>query len=344
MNKDELWFILLNLSNKEKIYLINKYKSINYIRNNINKISELYKLNIKANEIEIEELIKYMKEKGIGYITIFSEEYPESLLSAYDPPYALFYIGNLDLLKTKMIAVVGARNCSQYGIEVSKLIAKELSENNVTLVSGMALGIDSVAQSSAIDNFGKTIAVLGCGVDYIYPKSNKILYEKIKKEGLIISEYLPKTTPRPYYFPMRNRIISGISEGVIVVEASEKSGSLITANYALYQGKTVVAVPGSIFQKSFSGCNKLIRDGAYIFSSLDDFRSLFNLRKKEREKSEISLLKKSLFNIISDEPKHLDEILESVNVDRKVLFGLLFEMQKKNEIICLPGNYFVKSL
>ncbi|ASW42932.1 DNA-processing protein DprA [Clostridium isatidis] len=344
MNKDELWFILLNLSNKEKISLIKKYKSINYIRNNINKISELYKLNLELKESQIEELIEYMEEKGIDYITIFSEEYPETLLSAYDPPYALFYIGNLDLLKSRMIAVIGARNCSQYGMEAAKLIAKELSDNNVTIVSGMAIGIDSIAQKCAVENSGKTIAVLGCGVDYIYPKSNKLLYENIKKDGLIISEYIPRTNPRPYYFPMRNRIISGISEGLIVVEASSKSGSLITADYALYQGKSVMAVPGSIFQRNSNGCNKLIRDGAHILSSLEDLRSLFNLKKKDKEKGKISSLKMSLFNIISDEPKHLDEILESVNVDRKVLFGLLFEMQKKNEIICLPGNYYVKSL
>lgn len=344
MNKDELWFILLNLSNKEKISLIKKYKSINYIRNNINKISELYKLNLELKESQIEELIEYMEEKGIDYITIFSEEYPETLLSAYDPPYALFYIGNLDLLKSRIIAVIGARNCSQYGMEAAKLIAKELSDNNVTIVSGMAIGIDSIAQKCAVENSGKTIAVLGCGVDYIYPKSNKLLYENIKKDGLIISEYIPRTNPRPYYFPMRNRIISGISEGLIVVEASSKSGSLIIADYALYQGKSVMAVPGSIFQRNSNGCNKLIRDGAHILSSLEDLRSLFNLKKKDKEKGKISSLKMSLFNIISDEPKHLDEILESVNVDRKVLFGLLFEMQKKNEIICLPGNYYVKSL
>ncbi|NLL30558.1 MAG: DNA-protecting protein DprA [Clostridiales bacterium] len=344
MNKEELWFVLLKLSNEEKIHLLRKYKSISYIRNNINKIEELYKLNKEVKEIEVEELIEYMEEKGIGYITIFSEEYPKSLLSTYNPPYALFYIGNLDLLKNKMIAVIGARNCTQYGIEVTKVIAKELTENNVTIVSGMAIGIDSVAQKVAVENSGNTIAVLGCGVDYIYPKTNKLLYEKIKKEGLIISEFLPKTTPRPYYFPMRNRIISGISEGLVVVEASSKSGSLITADYALYQGKPIMAVPGSIFQKNSAGCNKLLRDGAHILSDLEDLRSLFNLRAKEGKKTKVSSLRKSLFNIISDEPRHLDEILECVNVDRKVLFGLLFEMQKKNEIICLPGNYYVKSL
>ena len=181
MNKEELWFVLLKLSNEEKIHLLRKYKSISYIRNNINKIEELYKLNKEVKEIEVEELIEYMEEKGIGYITIFSEEYPKSLLSTYNPPYALFYIGNLDLLKNKMIAVIGARNCTQYGIEVTKVIAKELTENNVTIVSGMAIGIDSVAQKVAVENSGNTIAVLGCGVDYIYPKTNKLLYEKLKE-------------------------------------------------------------------------------------------------------------------------------------------------------------------
>jgi DNA processing protein len=344
MDKDELWFILLELSNEKKLKLLIKYKSIRYIKNNKDNIIELSNITKDFNEEEIVEFDEYMKKNGIKYITVSSEEYPKTLISAYNPPFALFYIGNLDLLKNKLIAVIGARNCTQYGVEAAKIIGKELSSNDVTVVSGMALGIDSVAQNSAIDGNGRTIAVLGCGVDVIYPKANRSLYNKIVKDGLVLSEYLPKTTPKPYYFPMRNRIISGISEGIVVVEATSKSGSLITVDYALAQNKPVMAVPGSIFQRNSGGCNKLLRDGAHMLSDLDDLRLLFKIKGYENQESKINNSKNVLLKAISDEPKHLDDLLETVNVDRKVIFELLFEMQKRNEIICLPGNYYAKSL
>lgn len=346
MRSDELWFVLSNISNRKKLYLLDKYKNEGNIRKCKSSIIELQK--IKSSDLVTEDKIKefndYINNNGIKYITIKSKEYPESLKHVQDPPYVLFYKGSIELLKGKLGAIIGARRCTQYGIQIAKIIGKELSENNITVVSGLAAGIDSVSQKSAIEFVGKTIGVLGCGIDVIYPKSNKLLYEKVIKEGLIISEFLPKTPPMSYNFPRRNRIISGLSDKLVIVEANKKSGSLITVDYALSLGKEIMAVPGPVISGNSEGCNKLIRDGAKPFTELEDLYDFFNINKKKINNKEVSGFKVDLLNAINNEPKHLDDIIESVNVDRKVLFELLFEMQNKNEIICLPGNYYAKSL
>ncbi|GAA0085400.1 DNA-processing protein DprA [Clostridium sp. CTA-7] len=345
MNSDELWLILANISNEKKVSLIEKYGDETTIKKYKDEIKEFKKVKIDLNTDErINEFRNYINSFGIGYITIKSKEYPESLRYITDPPYVLFYKGNIDLLNKRLAAVIGARKCTQYGVEVAKIIGKELSENNITVVSGLASGIDSVAQRSAIEFRGKTIGVLGCGIDIVYPKSNKFLYEKVIKEGLLISEFLPRTPPMPYNFPRRNRIISGISEKLIVIEATKKSGSLITVDFALSIGKEIMAIPGPVLNGNSEGCNKLIRDGAKPFTEMDDLYDFFDINKEKDKKMEVNEYKISLLKVINDEPKHLDDIIKTVNVDRKVLFELLFEMQNRNEIICLPGNYYAKSL
>ncbi|MDU5107817.1 MULTISPECIES: DNA-processing protein DprA [unclassified Clostridium] len=346
MDTNEIWFILLQLSNDKKIKLIRKYSNEENIRKNSSIIKELKGANInEVTEEKIKKFQEYINKNNIGYITINSKEYPENLNHLSDPPYVIFYKGNLELLKGELIAVIGARKYSGYGAQVTKVISKELSENNFTVVSGLAAGIDSIAQRSAIDYPGKTIGVLGCGIDIIYPKSNKLLYEDIlKNHGLIISEFLPNTPPMAYNFPRRNRIISGISKKLIIIEATDKSGSLITVNYALELGMDVMAVPGPVFNGNSEGCNKLIRDGAKPFTEMVDLYDFLSIIKEKNKNREKNTCKSIILNIINSEPIHLDDIIESVNVDRKVLFELLFEMQNRNEIICLPGNYYAKSI
>lgn len=346
MRKDEIWFILLDLPNKKKVNLLKLYKDEGEIRKNKDYIKEFKGKNLDLiTEEKIECFIDYINNNGIGYITIKSKEYPNDLNYVEDPPYVLFYKGNLDLLKGELAAIIGARKCTNYGREVAKIIGKELSENNITVVSGLAAGIDSIAQKSAINYKGKTIGVLGCGIDVIYPKSNKYLYEEIVRSGgLIISEYLPNTPPLAYNFPRRNRIISGISKKIVIVEATKKSGSLITVNYALELGREIMAIPGPVINGNSDGCNKLIRDGATPFTEMQDLYDFFNI-KNENDIIELKNSYKSmLLEAINSEPKHLDDIIRVVNVDRKVLFELLFEMQNGNEIICLPGNYYAKSI
>ena len=346
MDSNEIWFILIQISNDKKVKLIRKYCNEENIRKNSSIIKELKEKSVEeVTEEKIEKFKDYINKNGIGYITINSKEYPEKLQHLDEPPYVIFYKGNLELLMGNLIAVIGARRCSGYGAEVAKRIAKEISENNFTVVSGLAAGIDSIAQKSAINYPGKTIGVLGCGIDVIYPKSNKILYDDIlKNNGLIISEFLPTTPPMAYNFPRRNRIISGISSKLIIIEATVKSGSLITVNYALELGMDIMSIPGPVFNGNSEGCNKLIRDGAKPFTEMQDLYDFISITKEKYKNKEKNTYKLRLLKAINNEPIHIDDIIESVNVDRKVLFELLFEMQNRNEIICLPGNYYAKSI
>lgn len=343
--KYKIWLLMLNVNDCLKIELIKKYNKECEI---YKKIDELIpKVNKKQGyikEVELEkadEICRWIKENNVGFITYFDKDYPEELKEIEAPPYGLFYKGNINILKDRKVAIVGSRSCSQYGLEITKLLTKELISFNITIVSGGAKGIDSCAHKTCIENSGKTIVVLGCGIDIIYPAMNKSLFNKVLKDGLIITEFAPGTKPLKYNFPRRNRIISGLSEIVMVTEASEKSGSLITAGIAAEQNKSVMAVPGSIFSKNSQGCNKLIRDGAQMFCDMEDLRALLNLTCKDKERI-ISPIKQKILSIVSDEPVHIDEIVNKTFIDREAIFNVLFDMQIKNEIISLPGNYYAK--
>ena len=263
----------------------------------------------------------------------------------------MYVLGNKKILNNKGIAIVGTRDCTKYGKNISFKFSKELTQKGFNIISGLALGIDTYAHLGTVQinmenskSIGKTIAVLGCGIDELYPKQNKILAKQILKTGgCIISEYPNGTKPNKANFPQRNRIISGLSnEGVIVVEASKKSGSLITVDYAQEQHKKILAVPGSIFNETSAGCNSLIYDGCDPFLGKQDLYDFLNIIKKGGENNNKNDIKMDLLKKIGKEPIHIDKIIGSVNIDRTALFELLFEMQNENEIICLPGNYYVK--
>ena len=199
------------------------------------------------------------------------ENYPKALLNISNPPEKLFVLGNETILDNFGIAIVGSRNCTKYGEEVAKSIAYNLSKYNINVVSGMAKGIDSAAHIGTIMGKGKTIAVLGSGFKHIYPKENmELLKDIINSGGAVITEYEEDTLPKPENFPKRNRIISALSQGVVVVEAGKRSGSLITAEIALEEGKEVFAVPGNIISKTSKGTNELIKDGAKLVENVID--------------------------------------------------------------------------
>lgn len=225
------------------------------------------------------ELICSINKAGIKVITLVDDLYPEYLKNIYDPPLLLYLKGNL-VKNEKAVAVVGSRRATAYGQKMAGVLAQELAMNGITVVSGMARGIDSYAHKSALDANGRTIAVTGCGLDIVYPPENRRLAEIIAAKGAVISEYMPGIQPMPHNFPARNRIISGISLGVVVIEASEKSGSLITVNMALEQGRDVFAVPGNVTSMNSRGTNKLIKDGAKLVTGIDDILeelSIFDL-------------------------------------------------------------------
>ena len=349
MDKYELWFITLDISNETKIMLIEKYNNEQNIYNNINVI-------IKGNILtyrEYEKIIIHDISKGealretlekleINYVVYSNTSYPNKLRDINEPPYVLFYKGDITLMYSDMVAIVGARKNTVYGEMVTKTLVNEISLMPYGVISGVAYGIDSIAHKTILFNGGKTIGVLGCGLDIVYPKVNRKLYEEIIKNGLLISEFLPGTKPYPYNFPRRNRIISGLSNGIIVIEAAQRSGTLITARLALDQGKEVMVIPGSIMNEKSRGCHSLMNDGAECFVEMEDLYAFLNVTKNTEKNKTKNTIKDKVLSIISDEPIHLDKIIESVNVDRVVIFELLFEMQNRNEIICLPGNYYAK--
>jgi len=348
----DLWLILLNISNFQKRKLIDRYKTPKNVYNNFedilkeNKIISKKLKNFQKEDMyyEISNLKETLARKNIGYITYANPLYREKLRGILDSPYFLFYRGNIDVINKRSIGVVGARNYSSYGLTVTKLLTKELITNNITLISGGARGIDSIAHKTALDNNGYNISVLGCGIDIAYPSENKDLFSRIAENGVVISEFLLGTPPLRENFPRRNRIISGLSQGVIVIEASEKSGSLITARIALEQEKTVIAVPGSILYSGASGSNKLLRDGASICTDVQDLRVLLSLEHVNISPMKVAPEKSEILEIITDSPVHIDDIFKNTSVDRGSLYALLFEMQIKSEIICLPGNYYVRTI
>lgn len=216
-------------------------------------------------EIDKHEMEKVLDSNSDNYISLLDTNYPLSLKEIFKPPFVLFYQGDINLLtdsSRKKIAVIGSRDNSDYGKTSTEKICNNLTESNSIIISGLAKGIDSIAHKTCLENGGKTIAVLGNGLDYVYPKENKDLYEEIANKGLIISEYPSGTKPDKTYFPARNRIISGLCDALVVTEAKTKSGTMNTVYHALEDGKPIFCVPDKI--NCNSGCNKLIQEGAHL--------------------------------------------------------------------------------
>ncbi len=225
----------------------------------------------KARSLNPEEEEQKLKAKEINFLVLGEEGYPGLLDQIYDPPWLLFYKGSGAVCgKGFRVAMVGARKASAYGQAVCERLARDLVGNGVVVVSGAAQGIDSAAHRGALAVGGPTIAVLGCGVDVVYPRTNRRLFREIEEKGLLISEYPPGTEPAPYHFPARNRIIAGLCAGVVVVEAGKKSGALITADFALEEGREVFAVPGSVNSSLSKGCHMLLRMGAVLVEEAED--------------------------------------------------------------------------
>lgn len=224
-----------------------------------------------AQETGPEALQELLMEKGISFVTLRDEHYPGRLREIPDPPYGLFVKGQLPTEECPAVAVIGARDCSEYGSFVADGIGRRLAESGVQVVSGMARGIDGISQAAALKAGGRSFGVLGCGVDICYPAANRTLYDQLCEQGGVLSVHPPGTEPRPQHFPPRNRIVSGLADALVVVEARDRSGTLITVDMALEQGREVYAVPGRVTDRLSDGCNHLLRQGAGVFLSPEDF-------------------------------------------------------------------------
>ena len=244
------------------------------------KLSEQYQRKAtQMSEIsrgyDVSGVYERMREKGIFLVTEKESQFPEQLSQIPDKPYVLYYAGKLPQRGKKSVALVGARDCTSYGRYMAEQFGASFAKAGVQVISGMARGIDGIGQSAALREGGYSLGVLGCGVDFCYPRENKELYERLLADGGICSEYPPGTEPKAFLFPPRNRIISGLCDAVLVVEAREKSGTLITVDMALEQGRDVYALPGRATDPLSSGCNRLIRQGAGMVTTPEDFLEEF---------------------------------------------------------------------
>ena len=286
-NKYYIWLSLLkNISTKEKIFLLQKYrnpKSI-FLKSGEELLDDLDFIKDKRKEKILNEInninyskildskIEKMKKLNIKVLAINDEKYPSNLRRIYDSPICIYYKGNIDILNRKnKIAIIGCREYSTYGKSLAINFSYKLAQKGIIIVSGCARGIDSFAHKGCILANKETVAVLGNGLDYIYPPENKILEEQIlNSNGILLTEYIVGSKPNKYTFPARNRIISALSESVLVIEAKQKSGTLITVDFALEQGKNIYAIPGNITEANSKGTNELIKQGAKIFTGIKD--------------------------------------------------------------------------
>lgn len=281
---------------------------------------------------------------NMDIITPGMHEYPAALQEIKNYPKQLYYTGNINILKKRCAAIVGSRNTNQYGRSIAVSMAEKLAEKDVTVVSGMARGIDTCAHRGALKAEGSTVAVLGCGIDICYPEENAGLKKEIEGSGLILSEYPAGTEPRPFYFPQRNRIISGLSEVVIVVQARNESGALITAELAAEQGREVCAVPGNIDSQYNLGNNKLIKDGARPLVSAADVLEVMGLDTldKKTAKKLLSDTEQSIFMMLLERGEMtVDELCCRLQKPPSYVSSIVTVMELKGAVSTALGKIFI---
>ncbi|MEA2016786.1 MAG: DNA-processing protein DprA [Actinomycetota bacterium] len=312
----------------------------------------------KCSSRSCREIIDFILKRKIGLLEIGSDDYPELLEKIHLPPPVLFYKGSKIKKMEFAIAVVGSRKYTNYGRDVAGYISKSLSGAGITVVSGLAAGIDSFAHKAAVKEKGGSIGVLGCGIDMVYPPENKFLYESIPGNGAIITEFLPGTPPLKSNFPVRNRIISGLCSGVVVVEAGERSGAIITSEMALEQNREVFAIPGNIFNPANKGCHKLIKQGAKLVEKVDDILEelsgyrdkIINLDKEtgsiynkyKRRDFNLSDNELKIYNLLGYKPKSMEEIVGYSGVDLRIVLNAIASLEMKRLVREDSFNKYVR--
>lgn len=317
-------------------------------KNNIKFINDELKnkLHISHNSFP-DKLFNKLETENIKIITIFDDKYPKKLASISNPPYLLYIKGDTTIFENTLIAVIGSRKATSYGKWATEKFSRELANLGVVIVSGLANGLDTIAHQTAIKNNSKTIAVLGSGIDIVYPKKNNSLYLDIIMNGAIVSEYTFGMSPLANNFPKRNRIISGLCEGVLITEAMEKSGTLITATHAANQGREVFAVPGNVDSLYSKGTNNLIKDGAKIATCIDDIcEEIQSLRNTTIITNNINLERlnnseKQIIKLLSKGVKTIHELDKNINENVNEILSTLTILEMKGYIKQLTGKKFV---
>jgi len=361
------WFILREipgLSNRACKQLILKFNSPKDILNadpcrlsRIDGLSPRALKGINNYKKYREPALIYLNQvlsRGFKITTLTEVSYPSLLKEIPDPPILLIYDGTLDS-GSPCISIVGSRKATMYGLDTAEHLAGRLSEKGFTVVSGMALGIDSAAHKGALKSSGKTLAVLGSGLGHIYPRQNIDLYKRIRANGAVLSEFYPETPPLPAHFPRRNRIIAGMSAGTIVVEAAQRSGSLITARLSGEYNREVFAVPGSIRSSASKGTHALIRQGAKLVENekdiIDELGQFVHaqscLQRKESPLKKagpvMDKIQAMVYKHLDPYPIHIDDITSGTGMESRVVAAVLLDMELSGLILRHPGNYYSKS-
>ena len=361
MNNDELailWlevFDFLTINKKQDIINIFDTPS-NMYENFMNGKDEILKhislvqyekmLRMHTSQV-VDKYLTFLDSNNIKFTTCYSNDYPEFLFDYENNPLILYYKGNLDLVYSTCVGVVGTRKFTRYGERVTEKYCEKLSQNGVTIVSGFAEGVDSIASKTALSCGGKTIAIIGSGLNEIYPKSNEKFAEEVAKNGLILSEYPPYMKAQTFHFPQRNRLIAGFSKCVLITEAGLKSGVMYTKDFALEYGKEVFVVPGNIDSETSLGTNAIIKSlqGSVTTDPSDilDFLGVADNFKKQDEKgNDLSKEEMLILECIGGEEVHFNEIQIRTKLDTKLLLTLLTTMELNGIIKKLAGNYYAK--
>ena len=332
-------------------------------------LSELSQKRKIYSKEKAEEEIMTAEIKHVKIITLEDDLYPYNLKQIEDCPPILYALGNTDLLKNdNALAIVGSRNASISARRLAHELSSGLANKDIVIVSGLARGIDAAAHEGALATNGNTIAVLGTGIDIAYPKENEDLYKKIAKEGLVLSEYPFHTKPQAQNFPRRNRIVSGLSKGTLVMEADIRSGSLITAHQALEQGRDVYAVPGAPYDGRSSGCNQLLKDGAILVENISDILDNFNFTQTEFTPRKVKRVEtadlfeypldnqenkndindnndkyQKLLSLISESGEDIDSLIRNMDISAAEVLMMIVELELDNKVVRLPGNKIAKT-
>lgn len=308
----------------------------------------------KIYDIECESIIREAEKKSIKVLSLLDEEYPENLKKIYDSPVLLYYKGKLDASDKYSLSIVGTRNPTEYGKYTCEKFTEKLSKLGIPVVSGFARGIDSIVHNVCLKNNNLTYAVFGCGVDVIYPSDNRKLYSELIERGAVISEFPVSSQPEKVNFPKRNRIISGIGLGSLIIESGIKGGSILTAEFAIDQNREVFAVPGYINSKQSQGTNDLIKRGqAKLVTEIDDILDELEIKlkpvlnrdvsKKEKElKEDLSVTEKKIYDSLCYEPVHIDSINELTGLSISDCLVSLLSLEFKGLIRQSPGKNFIK--